>query len=394
MNLASVIALLGALLGGLLAAALQLAQGRNRLANTILAVFTLVFAVHLLAWVPVFNHMALSRSLFGVLLNGVFLLGPLLYFYVRAMTEPQFRLRVGAALHALSLLLLLVVEWYIGTGNDDLQHLLQQAAARGWPPAPGAVIALLCYISFITYLLLSLVRLRMHARRVAETFSWLEGVSLRWLWLLISISLALASIGLALSVARLFIDMTAWPRGTYSMLMVVTLFHLIAFMAIRQPAIFHAAVSDPHSAAAAVIEPAAAGPRYQTSSLDADAIAAHWQRLLQLMAEHKPHLHNELRAADLAALLGVPIHQLSQIISRSGGLHFFEFINRYRVEEAKILLGRPDCRAHKMTTIAFDAGFNSQSAFYKQFKKHTGRTPQEYRADLAAGLVLAAPFPS
>lgn len=392
MNLASVIALCGALLGFVLAAALRLARGRNRRANDILAIFALVFSLHLLFLAPLLNGHAFDRRLHPILLNDVFLFGPLLYFYVRAMTEPSFRLTRRDGWHLLPFALVLVFELAASGLNDNLFELLHRAGARGWPPSPGGVIALCFYGSFILYLAFSLRRLRAHGRWVADHFSWQEGINLRWLWLLISVSLALSLLGLLISVTRLFVDLSWLPRGGYSMLMMIALFHLIAFMAICQPAIFHAQtgpqpepLDDVPIAAIAVEDeasvPATATPKYETSALDASLVQRHWQRLLAVMAEHRPHLNNELRLAQLAQLLELPPHHLSQVINQSAGQHFLEFIGGYRVEEAKRLLRDERYRDRKMVALAFDAGFNSQSAFYKQFKKLVGMTPQQFRVE-------------
>lgn len=396
MNLIGTIALCGALLGALLATALRLVHGRNRVANDILAAFVLVFSVHLLLLAPLLNEHPFKLRIYPLFLTDVFLFGPLLYLYVRAMTEPAFRLRARDVLHVAPFASFVVYSLLFGSarGGDALRPL-HDAAAQGWPPSPAALAGILFYLTFAVYMMLSLRRLHRHARLVRQHFSWLEGVNLRWLRILVRVSLALSLIGMTLSVARLFIDLAVWPRGAYSMLMMIALFHLIAFMAILQPAVFHAdkpapAMAQPtglaDSAAADSIAPIAidaAGvdlsPKYETSALTAEQVQAQWRRLQSFMAQQRPYLDNELRLGQLATAFGVPAHHLSQIINQGAGQHFLEFITTYRIEEAKRLLARADYRDTKMVGLALDAGFNSQSAFYKQFRKHVGMTPQQYR---------------
>ena len=77
-------------------------------------------------------------------------------------------------------------------------------------------------------------------------------------------------------------------------------------------------------------------------------------------------------------MIGIPTHHLSQIINQQADQNFFEYVNGYRVSSAKELLQTGD---RSMTAIAFDAGFNSQSAFYRHFKRITGQTPRQFQIE-------------
>jgi len=54
-------------------------------------------------------------------------------------------------------------------------------------------------------------------------------------------------------------------------------------------------------------------------------------------------------------------------------------VNEYRVRDVVRLMNDTAYDEMKITTIAFDAGFNSKPAFNAVLKKHTGLTPSEYR---------------
>ncbi|OJJ23654.1 hypothetical protein BKI52_04640 [marine bacterium AO1-C] len=86
----------------------------------------------------------------------------------------------------------------------------------------------------------------------------------------------------------------------------------------------------------------------------------------------------QLKLAQLSEQIQVPAHHISQCLNQELGKNFFEFINTYRVEAVKqqLLLG-----AHQHLTlfaIASNCGFNSQSSFYRIFKKITGETPRSF----------------
>lgn len=121
------------------------------------------------------------------------------------------------------------------------------------------------------------------------------------------------------------------------------------------------------------------GPRYGTSSLSSEDVAALTRQLLAYMEAEKPHLRADLKLADLAASLGIKPHQMSQVINVGLGQNFYELVNRYRIEEAKLRLIAPDASDQKILGIALDTGFQSKSAFNAAFKRFTGLTPSQFQ---------------
>lgn len=87
-----------------------------------------------------------------------------------------------------------------------------------------------------------------------------------------------------------------------------------------------------------------------------------------------------LSVASLAAKVGVPEHQLRQLINgRLGHRNFSAFLNSYRLEEAQRLLADPAAARRQVLQIALDVGFGSIAPFNRAFKQATGQTPTEYR---------------
>ena len=85
----------------------------------------------------------------------------------------------------------------------------------------------------------------------------------------------------------------------------------------------------------------------------------------------------------MAEQLRISTNYLSQVINEKFDKNFFDFINDYRVEEAKSMLADSTKAGLSIITIANDAGFNSKSSFYTAFNKHVGTTPSEFRKSLA-----------
>lgn len=95
------------------------------------------------------------------------------------------------------------------------------------------------------------------------------------------------------------------------------------------------------------------------------------------MENEKPYLNADLSVGDLAAQIGISSHRLSQYFSQHAGVSFYDYVNRYRVEEFKKI-----CDAHKdrytLTAMSEKAGFSSRASFFRYFKKYEGITPAEY----------------
>lgn len=76
--------------------------------------------------------------------------------------------------------------------------------------------------------------------------------------------------------------------------------------------------------------------------------------------------------------VGITEHQLSRIVNGSFGKNINEFVNGFRIEEAK---KRLSSEPTSITVIAFEVGFNSIASFNRVFKEMMGCSPTEYRAN-------------
>ncbi len=117
--------------------------------------------------------------------------------------------------------------------------------------------------------------------------------------------------------------------------------------------------------------------RYEKSmlrGLDTDIIR---DRLNDLMVEEGLYRDSDISLAAVAERLAMTPHQLSQMLNERMSTGFWDFVNHYRVEEAKRLLrDTPDAN---IISVCFQVGFNSKSSFNSAFKKMAGMTPREFK---------------
>lgn len=114
------------------------------------------------------------------------------------------------------------------------------------------------------------------------------------------------------------------------------------------------------------------------------------RRLDHLMTVERTYRQEGLAIGALAARLGVPEHRLRQAINEGLGYRNFNaFLNRYRIEDAKLALSDVTQREVPVLTIAMDAGFQSIGPFNRAFKAETGVTPTEFRREALSRPVRA-----
>jgi AraC-like DNA-binding protein len=119
--------------------------------------------------------------------------------------------------------------------------------------------------------------------------------------------------------------------------------------------------------------------KYQTSDLSNDLKKQYREKILSYMASEKPYLEPSLTLLCLSEQLTIPVRHMSQIINESFNKNFCDFINSYRVEESKKLLSKSPNGQWTILGIAYEVGFNAKSTFNTAFKKHTGKTPKEFK---------------
>lgn len=378
----------------------------NTVANRFLGPFLAILSLSLLN--NFFLHAGLLQRFPELSAAGQFLyfaLGPLLYFHIKALSEPLFTFERRDWWHFLPVLLSLVafLPVYGATPTEKrevaalyFQHFASMHTFRDklalYMQLPLAMhihvaqyLALMAHIA--TYSMLGLRQLRKHGIAIGQAFSDIDRIELNWLKYLCRLTLALCIASLLMLAARIgYADRFSADARVLPALIAALLIYYVGLLSLRQPAIYQprskAQDQPPRTIAAdgpgASTEPVEDGrEKYQSSGLTSAEAEAHWQQLLVHMAERRPYLASGLTIGQLAEAFGIPVAHLSQVINSCAGLNFFDFINQYRVRYAQELLGLHSDKT--VLDIALDTGFNSQSTFYAQFKKWTGVTPSQYR---------------
>jgi AraC-like DNA-binding protein len=100
--------------------------------------------------------------------------------------------------------------------------------------------------------------------------------------------------------------------------------------------------------------------------------------LIASITQHRLFANPDLKLPDLAEHMDLSVHDLSRFLNDDLSITYPDFINSFRVEEAKRLLEMET--VFTVEALGNNAGFRSKSAFYRAFRKHTGTTPGNYQA--------------
>ena len=166
----------------------------------------------------------------------------------------------------------------------------------------------------------------------------------------------------------------------------------VGYAAIAQPTTFAHAVwgaardveQPPEDGDVSGPEAVSAEGKYRRSSLSEGRSQKIHRQILEHMATQRPYLEGGLKLRDVAARIGISSHHLSQVINQETGTNFFDFVNRYRVEEAKRRLTDPESRSLTVLAIGLESGFNNKASFNSAFRKFANTTPSAYRDSSSA----------
>ncbi len=342
-------------------------------ANRIMTAWVFLFCIEMIF--ALINHTVLEVYAFPFI---SFTYGPLLYLYVRHMTNTSLKFRLWHTLHFVPFFVFFAVSVIFRNVSlfDDLSGFFTIDRFT-----PLRIVYSACFFLSVTvYSILSFIRIRRHQARLHDFVSFTsEKMTLNWLKIL-SITFYVGYIVIFI-LGGIGIIAGLMPFDPYILTFIFIAFFSFAysFYAIRQPEILDYPVvsrSETENVAQTGTE------KYAKSGLRPEQAEEYLTRLLTIMDEEKPFLDGDMTIHDLSQKTGIPRHHITEVLNEKYGRNFFTFVNEYRVREVISRINDPKYQHYTILAIAFDAGFNSKSTFNTIFKTYTGNTPSEYRNEL------------
>ena len=121
----------------------------------------------------------------------------------------------------------------------------------------------------------------------------------------------------------------------------------------------------------------AASGKYARVKMAEEEMAEIVERMKAYIERERVYVNPELKMSDLADVLGVSSSKLSQVFSLYVKENYYEFINRYRLDEFKRLIAQGEYKTYTLTALSEKCGFK-KSSFFSTFRRVEGMTPTEY----------------
>lgn len=293
-----------------------------------------------------------------------YLIAPLLWFYTQELTGQRVRWSWTLVLHFLPFLLIIIFSTTLRNVSSGSTLMFLDRHHR--------LIRVLFWISVVVqfswYLMLVRKRFIAYQQFIKDEVSNREGIDIGWVRFFMVVFLIINLFFLFSLIVVIHVESSKWLVKTTAVIFSLSVFAL-GYKGILQKEVFQ---KEGETSADSIRElPVVNKP-------DPTLVAS----LLLYMSEKKSYLNPELTLSNLATEMKMSRSQLSVLINDGTGDNFYDFINKYRVEEVKRLMADPKVKNYSLLGIALEAGFKSKSTFNLIFKRFTGLTPSEYRKNL------------
>jgi len=376
---------------GLFLTLLLLTKPDNQKANRMLAFLIISYSAFIVETSVSETDLAQQfPHILGLMAGVVFLIGPLHYLYALTLTHfkaPLFGKRLLHFIPMVVFYLYYLFPFYLKSGAEKIAFM--QSIDQNGPTLALTFFnwAVLC--QGLIYMSVTFRLLQVHSETIKNTFSTVEKINLRWLKIITSLTLAIWILGVVIEFLQIF-DLKSSVQAIIPVSITI-LIYVMGYLGLRQPEIFSSLTEVPEETMADETESLLEMPvqetafddikKYERSGLTKEKAQSLHEKLIHLMETQKPFTDSTLKLNHLAQKVSTTPNYLSQVINEERQQNFYDFVNWYRIEEAKKMIQDPSQKAATLLSIAYEVGFNSKSAFNTAFKKHAGMTPSQFRKE-------------
>lgn len=310
------------------------------------------------------------------LIPSFLIFGPLIYFYTKSVTTPNFKFTKKDIWHFVPQIIYTIVRLGIyfydvnQPGFNDVQQ--GEAFNHAYMEYLGLVVNIAADISIVTYLAFSIQMYWTYKKKTANLFSDTFKLELRWLRNFLAI-FSVLFIGMFILQE---IDSDIVNLGYTDFWWI----HLAAAISLIYLGIYgyFLDIKKLHFSAIEAGSEELAQEEYIPDEQLNKLLTSQQQQLRTLMETEKIYLNTGLTLSALAQEMNMNSSEISRIINTAEGMNFNDFINSYRVKAVKEAIQAGKADQYTLLAIAFESGFNSKATFNRTFKKFTQQSPSEF----------------
>lgn len=345
----------------------------NRINQLLLSAFLFSNAMYLVGYLLfAFSDyiMPEGANFFFIGTSFGFLFGPLLLLYSQSFITDNFRFNKKHLLHAVPFLIynILYAVFYYFEPLPLKIEMLQRGNVL--PYSLGFWVNLIMNIQILIYMTITLLLLLKYSTRIRTLYSTVHHLNLGWLELVVYAFLFMWLIDFAHFLLRNTVGISPEVSGYLTFVSITINFvfaNLVIYKGLKQPFQFF------------TVEKELPKTKNDGDAVPEEQSNLYLEKLLAYMSAEKPYLISTLTLKELSDRIELNPRILSRIINERKNQNFFDFINSYRISDAKLILSNPAKRKMTILEVLYGVGFNSKSVFNATFKKYTGITPTEYR---------------
>jgi AraC-like DNA-binding protein len=303
------------------------------------------------------------------------LFGPLIYLYTRSVLHKDFSPGKKDLVHFLLFFIFFAgTEIYYQIQPGEIKEQIMTRILLHQIPLSVSVVSILIFIQFLLYIFASLRWVASYRKEAHQYVSSKSQYSVSWL----SGTILFFLLIVLLTIINNLLAQTVLAPYYLIFFNAIVLFMLIYIMtvllkALKMPYFFSFSEEGDGSGTVAAFSHNRHNLMEKEEKEKIVKAAQHY------MQNGKPWLEPELTINQLASRLSLKPRILSQAVNDILGQNFYDFINRYRIEEASRLLTNPKDDKVTVLEVLYEVGFNSKSSFNTLFKKYTGLTPTAFR---------------
>jgi len=342
---------------------------------------TTTYIIGFMDWYDTYQNTKINYFLIDFLLA----IGPLVYFYIKSITQPYFKFRKIDFLHFVPALVFFIYKICIYL--YDAQQPNFDEVQNGWFLSNvhwqyvSFWLSPLKDISYLGYSLYATWLYFKYRKNIIHFFSNTYNVELNWLRTFLFLFIGLFLFHIIIGITDYSFFENHWKQRWWGHLLGALIMLYIGMMGYFSDfsKLYNLKTQISEVLELNQTEPSSIIKSKSKDDLDFDNLK---EQISSYMETHQPFLNPEITLPELAKDLKINSNQLSQVINNGFGKNFNEFINFYRVEMVKTKLQDESLQHLSLLGIALECGFNSKATFNRVFKKLTNQSPSAYQKNL------------